>query len=108
MTRDNGGANLIAIPPHELDVTALLADLYKPGSSSLRATCLSGSGLSRSNLHSEVMNLWCHSRTGRFEMELQRLNKVVKRNIGRLTLARDVDLQCLRHEPTVLLPDNRG
>ena len=41
-------------------------------------------------------------------MKLQRLSEVVKRNIGRLTLARDVDLQCLRYEPTVLLPDNRG
>lgn len=41
-------------------------------------------------------------------MEFQCLGKVVKRNMGRLTLARDVDLKGLRHEPTVLLPDNRG
>lgn len=41
-------------------------------------------------------------------MEFQSLGKVVKRNMGRLTLARNVDLQGLRYEPTVLLPNNRG
>ena len=45
---------------------------------------------------------------GRFEVEFQSLREVVKRDIGRLALARNVNLQSLGYKPTVLLPDNRG
>ena len=53
------------------------------------------------------MDLRQHSRPGRFEVKRQCLSKVVQSTIRRLALARHVNLQGLRYEPSVLWPDNR-